>query len=138
MTGENQAGTLNREVMGRYFASEHTDVSGMADDVVFTVMARGDEYRGPQAVLGMLEYFYRGAFEATAEPRATLVDGDHATWEGTFVGRHTGDFMGVAATGKDVRVPLCVTYDLHDRRITAGRVYLEVPTLLAQLGVSPG
>lgn len=87
MTGENQAGTLNREVMGRYFASEHTDVSGMADDVVFTVMARGDEYRGPQAVLGMLEYFYRGAFEATAEPRATLVDGDHATWEGSALRR---------------------------------------------------
>lgn len=137
MTSGTEAGTQARTVMERYFASEHTDVSDMVQDVVFTVMASGDEYRGPEAVLGMLDYFYRGAFEATAEPRATLVDGDHATWEGTFVGRHTGDFMGIPPTGKDVRVPLCVTYDLRDGRIAAGRIYFEVPALLAQLGVAP-
>ena len=66
-----------------------------------------------------------------------LLDGDHTTWEGTFVGRHTGDFMGIPPTGKDVRVPLCVTYDLRDGRIAAGRIYFEVPALLAQLGVAP-
>ena len=35
-----------RRVMSRYFASQHSDVSMMADDVVFTVMATGEEHRG--------------------------------------------------------------------------------------------
>ena len=138
MQKQEQSAEATRMVMSRYFESEHSDVSGMADDVVFTVMATGDEYRGPEAVLGMLDYFYRQAFTATAEARVTLFDDRHATWEGMFVGRHTGDFMGIAATGKDVQVPLSVVYDVADGMISAGRVYFEVPALLAQLGVQPG
>jgi limonene-1,2-epoxide hydrolase len=33
-----------------------------------------------------------------------------------------------------VRVPLCVVYDLQDGRIVRGRVYLEVPVMMQQLG----
>ncbi|SOC52299.1 ester cyclase [Ornithinimicrobium cerasi] len=134
MNGQEQSVELTRSVMGGYFESEHSDVGVMADDVVFTVMATGDEHRGPEAVQGMLDYFYRVAFTATAEPQVTVFDAEHATWEGSFVGRHTGDFMGIAPTGMDVRVPLCVVYDLRDGKITAGRVYFEVPALMAQLG----
>lgn len=138
MNSQARPADLTRTVMNRYFESDHSDVSDMADDVVFTVMATGDEHRGRQAVLGLLDYFYRQAFTATAEPSMTLFDENHATWEGSFVGRHTGDFMGIQQTGKDVRVPLCVVYDLEDGKISAGRVYFEVPALLAQLGVQPG
>lgn len=86
----------------------------------------------------MLHYFYKQAFTASAEPDLTIADAAHATFEGTFVGRHTGDFMGIAPTNKDVRVPLCVVYDVADGEITAGRVYFEIPALMAQLGESSG
>jgi hypothetical protein len=43
-----------RETMMRYFNSEHGDTSMMADDVVFTVMATGEEYKTPAGVMGML------------------------------------------------------------------------------------
>jgi hypothetical protein len=33
-------------------------------------------------------------------------------------------------------VPLCVVYDLEDGRIKRGRVYLEMPVLLRQLGAA--
>lgn len=46
--------------MLRYFNSEHGDVSMMAKDVAFTIMATGQEHQGPEAVLGMLNYFYHG------------------------------------------------------------------------------
>lgn len=128
---------LTRTVMTRYFESEHSGVEDLADDVVFTVMATGEEHHGKDAVHGMLDYFYRGAFTATAEPTLTVFDEEHATWEGWFVGRHTGDFMGIPATGRDVRVPLCVVYDVRDGKIAAGRVYFEVPALMAQLGLPP-
>jgi len=36
-----------REVMNTYFTSAHSDVSMMADDVVFTMMATRDETKTP-------------------------------------------------------------------------------------------
>ncbi len=36
-----------------------------------------------------------------------------------------------------MRVPLCVVYDLEGGRIKRGRVYLEMPVLLRQLGGAP-
>jgi len=129
---------LTRSVLTRYFESDHADATMMSEDVVFTIMASGEEHRGRKAVLGLLDYFYRQAFTATAEPHVMIFDESHGTFEGTFVGRHTGPFMGIAPTGRDVRVPLCVVYDVADGEITAGRVYFEIPALMAQLGQAPG
>jgi steroid delta-isomerase-like uncharacterized protein len=126
-----------RDAMERYLNSAHTDLSMMAEDVVFTTMATGDEHRGVEGVRRMLEYVYHQAFEAEAETRNRIYAEDHAVLEGYFVGRHVGTFAGVEATGRQVRVPLCVVYDLQDGRIVRGRVYLEVPVMMQQLGASP-
>ena len=124
-----------RGVMDRYFKSEHGDVSMMADDVVFTIMGTGQEHRGPQAVAGMLQYFYHIAFDARAETKNEVYADGQAAIEWDFVGKHIGEFAGIPATGKDVRVPLCVLYDLENDKIKRGRVYFETPVLLQQLGV---
>jgi steroid delta-isomerase-like uncharacterized protein len=121
------------QVMNRYWNSDHKDVSMMADDVVFTHMATGDEHRGPDGVRGMLDYMYRQAFHATAEIRTRICSESHAMIEADFVGRHTGEFAGIPATGREVRVPFCVVYDLEGDRITRGRVYMEMPVMMRQL-----
>jgi steroid delta-isomerase-like uncharacterized protein len=126
-----------QEVMNRYWDSDHRDVSMMADDVVFTHMATGDEHRGPDAVLRMLDYLYRQAFHAKAEITTRLCTENQAMIEGTFVGTHTGEFAAIPATGRDVRVPLCVVYDLESDRIKRARVYFELPVLWRQLGRTP-
>ena len=125
-----------REVMNQYFNSEHADVSMMAEDVVFTIMATGQEHKTPEGVLQMLNYFYRIAFDATAEMKNVIIADGQAILEGKFIGKHTGEFGGIPATGKDVNVPLCVVYDLEKDRIKRGRVYFEMPALMAQLGVT--
>ncbi len=124
-----------RATMMRYFNSDHSDMSMMADDVVFKSMGTGEEYHGPEGVLQMLHYIYDVAFKATAESRNLIIGSDNAVWEGTFVGRHTAEFAGIPATGKDVRVPLCVVYDLENDQIKRGRIYLEMPVMLRQLGI---
>ena len=126
------------EIMRQYWDSEHSDVSMMADDVVFTVMASGQEAHGPEGVLGLLNYFYHVAFDATAENTAEIIEDGKAVWEGDFVGKHVGEFAGIPATGKQVRVPLCVVYDVKDDQIKRVRIYFEIPALLAQLGVQMG
>ena len=123
-----------RSVMERYLASGHSDLDIMAPDVCFTVMATGQEFRGPDAIAAMLTYFYQQAFSAQAINERLLVGEGHAVGEWDFVGKHTGEFAGVPATGKDVRVPLAVSYDLEDGKVVAGRVYFETPAFLAQVG----
>jgi steroid delta-isomerase-like uncharacterized protein len=124
-----------REIVDRYFSSGHKDTSMMADNVVFKVMADGQEAHTPEGVLGMLHYFYQVAFVANATPSNIIISNGKAVWEGTFHGRHIGEFAGIPATGKEVQVPLCVVYDLENDQIVEGRIYFEMPTLLKQLGV---
>ena len=123
-----------REVMSRYWDSGHRDLSMMAEDVVFTHMATGDEHRGPEGVRQMLEYMYRQAFDARAEVRSRIFSETQAVVEGEFVGKHIGEFAGIPPTGRSVRVPLCVIYDLESGWIKRARVYFELPVLMRQLG----
>lgn len=125
-----------RKVMTRYFESGHSDVSAMADDVVFTDMTTGEEYHGKDGVLANLNYIYHVAFDANAELKNAVFADGQTVGEWDLVGKHTGEFAGIPATGKSVRVPLCVVYDLENDKIKRGRIYFEVPVLLQQLGTS--
>jgi steroid delta-isomerase-like uncharacterized protein len=122
-----------REVITRYVESAHSDLSMMADDVVFTHMATGDEHSGPDGVRAMLNYIYHVAFDAHAETKNMIFTDGKAVLEAEFVGKHIGEFAGIPATGRQVRVPLCVVYDLENDQIKRGRVYMEMPVLLRQL-----
>lgn len=126
-----------REVMNRYFTSDHSDTSMMADDVVFTMMATGDEAKTPAGVAAMLHYFYHVAFDATADVKNIFFDDGKALVEADVVGKHIGEFAGIPPTGKDFRVPLCVVYDLENDQIKRARIYFEIPVLLQQLGANP-
>jgi steroid delta-isomerase-like uncharacterized protein len=122
-----------RDAVTRYINSNHSDLSMMAPDVVFTSMASGEEHRGVEALAGMLHYIYHVAFDARAETKNIIVSDGHAVLEADFVGKHIAEFAGVPATGKNVRVPLCVVYDLERDQIKRGRVYFEVPAFLKQV-----
>lgn len=123
-----------RKAVERYINSGHTDLSMMAPDVVFTNMATGEEYKGVEGVKGMLHLVYHVAFDAKAETKSLVVVDGKAVFEADFVGKHIGEFAGIKPTGKMVRVPLCVSYDLENDRIKRGRVYWEVPAFLKQVG----
>lgn len=126
-----------RHVIEKYLGSDHAGAEQLASDVVFTIMGTGQEHKGPDAVTGMLHYFYQNAFEARAEQRNLIVGENQAVLEFDFVGKHTGEFAGIPATGKNVRVPTCVVYDVEANKITRARVYMEMPVMLQQLGVQP-
>ena len=53
------------------------------------------------------------------------------------VGKHTGVFAGIPATGRDVRVPISVAYELEGGLIKHARIYLMVNVLLQQIGPAP-
>lgn len=127
---------VTREVVTAYIR-DHGNPSFLAEDAVFTDMGTGEEYRGREAIARSLEYFYHQAFEAHPEVRSTVIDDGHAVAEGEFVGRHIGDFAGIPPTGREVRVPICVAYDVDSGKITRARIYLLAGVLMQQLGVMP-
>jgi len=126
-----------QHIMEKYWNSEHSDLNLLADDVVFTMMATGEETRTPQGVKGLLNYFYHVAFDAAVDSAKTIISDGHAMLEGFVVGKHIGEFAGIPATGKDIRVPICVSYDLENDQINRARIYFEIPVLMQQLGVTP-
>ena len=122
-----------RSIISKFIGSNHSDLSMMADDVEFTDMTSGQKYTGPEAVSQMLNYIYHVAFDAHAETRSLVITETNAVFEAEFKGKHIGEFAGMPATNKSVNVPLCVVYDIENDKIKKGRIYFEIPVLMAQL-----
>lgn len=115
------------------FLSEANKETYLAEDARFTTMFDGKTRTGPVAILAMLQALYQIAFQAKAEPRNLIFSEEHAVLEAEFVGQHIGDFEGITATGRQVRVPFCVVYDLEEGKIHQARIYFEMHILIQQL-----
>jgi quercetin dioxygenase-like cupin family protein/predicted ester cyclase len=87
------------------YAAEH-DPQHLAEDAVFIDLATGQRYEGREAIGEMLHHIYHVAFDARAEDARMMVGEGSAALEAMFVGTHTGEFAGIPATGREVRVPL--------------------------------
>jgi steroid delta-isomerase-like uncharacterized protein len=107
------------------------------DDVTFTLMGPNQEVKGRDAVEQFIRYLHEQAFDAQPELKNTIIGDGNAAAEIDFVGTHTGEFIGVPASGKEVRVPYSVVYDLQGDKITALRAYMPMDALLQQIGGVP-
>ena len=114
---------LARADYGRYFAR----------DIELEVMGTGQQARGAEAAEQTIRFLHEVAFDAQPEIAKVMVDESGAALEAMFVGRHVGEFAGVAATDNAVRVPYSVFYDISDGAITALRIYMPMDQLLAQI-----
>lgn len=120
----------NRALIER-FVDGH-DSRPLRADATFTDVTSGQSWTGPEAIGGMFMWLYSVAFEAHAETRRIIATADAAVFEGDFVGIHRGEFAGVPGTGREVRVPLVVIYDLEAGAITGARVHFSVASFLTQ------
>jgi predicted ester cyclase len=126
MTGYLRA-LIERGAFSHYFTEE----------VTFTLMGSGQQVQGRAAVEQFIRYFHEQAFDAQPVVKTTLIGDGQAALEADFVARHTGEFLGVAATGREVHVPYAVHYDLASGKITALRAYLPMDILMQQIGAAP-
>jgi steroid delta-isomerase-like uncharacterized protein len=129
-----------REIMDDYLdalARRADYATFFADDVRFSFEGTDQTATGRDAVEQMIRFMHEQAFDARPELKNLLVDDDKAAIEADFVGVHTGDFAGLPATGRSVRVPYSVVYDLEADTIKALRLYMPMQALVEQLGVVP-
>ncbi len=103
------------------------------DDVTWTTIGSGQTMQGRQTVRDFLIWMHTQAFDAHPKVKTLVIGDGKAALEADFVGTHTGEFLGMAATGKSVQVPYCVIYDLRGDKIVALRAYIPMDLLVQQL-----
>jgi steroid delta-isomerase-like uncharacterized protein len=103
------------------------------DDITWTTVGTGQELQGRQPVRDFISWMHTQAFDAHPKVKTLVVGDGQAALEDDFVGTHTGEFLGMPATGKSVQVPYCVVYDLRDDKIAAVRSYMPMDLFSQQL-----
>jgi steroid delta-isomerase-like uncharacterized protein len=68
----------------------------------------------------------------------TVVEGDRVMALSTWTGTHRGEFLGIPATGRPVRVEAWTLDRYRGGRLAESRIIMDVAGLLTQLGVIPG
>ena len=77
----------------------------------------------------------RAAFsDRTYSTDRFLADGEWAACFGVLEGTHVGPFMGIAPTGKRVRIPYMDFWKIEDGRIADNPVFVDFASVCLQLG----
>jgi steroid delta-isomerase-like uncharacterized protein len=103
------------------------------DEVTWTTVGADQDLQGRQPVRDFLIWMHTQAFDAHPKVKTLIVGDGHAALEADFVGTHTGEFLGIPASGKSVHVPYCVVYDLRDDKIATLRAYIPMDLFAQQL-----
>jgi len=128
--------SAERQVMQDYIDAlvKRADFSRyFTEDVVATFEGTDQRADGREAAEQMIRYVHEIAFDARPELKNLLVDTGKAAIEADFAGTHAGEFAGIQPTGRTVRVPYSVVYDLREDQISALRIYFPMSLLIQQL-----
>jgi predicted ester cyclase len=79
--------------------------------------------------------FLRAFPDRSAEGHFVRIsDGPYAVTGGTVLGTHSGEFLGMPATGKHIRMPVMDFYRLDGARIAENWLPMDVPLIAHQMG----
>jgi steroid delta-isomerase-like uncharacterized protein len=104
----------------------------------YEIVPTGEVHDGEEAVR---QYFdeSRGAFPDQRNELIALHHADDAVIvEFTLKGTHRGPLRGIQPTGRAFECRTLALFIFEDERLVCERVYFDVLTILAQLGLAPG
>jgi steroid delta-isomerase-like uncharacterized protein len=101
----------------------------------YEIVATGQVHEGRDAVVAYHQG-QRGAFpdQRHEHVRMHVADDDTIISEFDLLGTNTGDFVGLEPTGRSFRVPTIAVFSFEGDRIVNERVYLDLLSLLRQIG----
>ena len=91
-----------------------------------------------EGVLGLFRMLRGGFPDLHAEIHDQLVDGDKVVTRKTFHGTHTGEFMGIAPTGREVAWDVIDIVRVHENLMVEHWNVVDALALMTQLGAVPG
>ncbi|MDG9722030.1 MULTISPECIES: ester cyclase [unclassified Streptomyces] len=89
---------------------------------------------GPLGYLGTARWVHSAFAGATWEHLDSFSEGDRAVLRLRFTGKHTGDFLGIAPTGRDVDVEQTHIYRIENGKVVEHWGFRQDLLLLAQIG----
>lgn len=116
-------------------------LAALADDAVWTNLPTGDTFHGPAEFRRNYEQWATAFPDGRCEDVHVIGSDDYAVVE--FIGRgtNTGPLATpqgeVPATGHKVEIPFCDVHRIEDGKITNGRSYFDMATMMRQLGLLP-
>jgi steroid delta-isomerase-like uncharacterized protein len=128
------------EVLDQHFRSEvdhdwDACLATFKDVPRYEIVALGQIHEGAEAVI-RYHTTQRTAFpdQRHEHVRMHVADDDSIVSEFDLLGTNTGEFLGMAPTGKSFRVPVIAVFTFDGDQIVNERVYLDVASLLRQIG----
>jgi steroid delta-isomerase-like uncharacterized protein len=111
-------------------------LEGMTDDCYNLVMCDPEPmYSGPEAVARRYGALWTALPDLNVRlRRVAAIDGDLVVSEHTLSGTHLGTLFGVPPTGRPVEVDTVVVWEFREGRIRGETVYLDMATVLRQVG----
>lgn len=119
-----------REVIESYERGE----GRIANDAVFVDTATGETHEGRDAIIGWFQHKHGEAFDTNFERTHLIVDDGRAVQAGFLVGTHIGEYAGIAGTGRSVRIPLAVIYEVADGTIQRALIHFGMYSFMRQVG----
>ena len=115
------------------------DARALTDDhapecVVDSPLAGGTT-RGRDTIEHVYATYFRACSDFRLEQDAVLIDGDRVALFATASGTDHGGFMGMAPTGRTVKVPIVFLYELRDGLIVRDRRVYDFTSVLLQIGI---
>ena len=118
----------------------HRAANATEDDACLTVLT-GETFRGPEGYKQYMQNWVDAFSNAGTGVAAIHADGDFAVVE--YKGRGTHDGMprspagDVPPTGRVTENRFCEVLHIEDGRISRSRTYLDLATMMSQLGLMP-
>lgn len=92
---------------------------------------------GPEGFTEVLQQFFSAFPDMRINVEHLLGDGDMVATRGHWTGTNKGSFMGMPATGKQVRVEFIDVWKLKDGMCVANWVQMDNAGMMQQLGLAP-
>lgn len=97
--------------------------------------ADGQRQEGADAGLEVIQIYTNAFPDLHLDIKHMHAAGDIVVIEFTASGTHKGELMGIAPTGKKMKVPVCNVLEVRDDKVYAEREYLDSAVMFQQLGV---
>jgi steroid delta-isomerase-like uncharacterized protein len=92
---------------------------------------------GPQAQRAFLAGVFRSFPDIRVDPQQIIAQGDLVAVRLTVQGTHRGEFLGVPATGQEVKIQSVDVFRVPDSKIAEQWVLMDALGLMQQLGAIP-
>ena len=92
---------------------------------------------GPEGMKQVIGLFQAGFPDLRVIVEDVVAEADKVATRGYFTGTHRGEFNGIPATGKAVKVTYSDTWRVEGNRLVENWVQMDLMGLMQQLGVIP-